>query len=440
MGESLNKHHDKLIEMQIIENPLLKDYDQLLARPVFDQSEILELVKPIFAKVKKEGDNALKFYSEKFDGFTAEKFGLSNKEIKQIAATCPDKLKSAIDIAAQNISKFHKAQKQNIQKIETMSGVVCWQKTTAIQKVGLYVPGGTAPLLSTVLMLAIPAKIADCNEIILCTPPSKQSLNPAIAYAALISGVHKIYQIGGAQAIAAITYGTESITKVDKIFGPGNQYVTAAKQLAMLEGLAIDMPAGPSEVLVYIDDTAKPDFVAADLLSQAEHGIDSQVILVAKDKLLVEKVLTEINIQLKKLPRKAIAEKALENSKAIIVNSDNEAIELINFYAPEHLILSVNNYNEIEDKIVNAGSIFLGNYTPESAGDYASGTNHTLPTNGYAKMYSGVSLDSFQKKITVQEISKQALQNLGNVIETMAEAEGLDAHKNAVSIRLKNLL
>ncbi len=424
--------------MQIIINPLPKDYSQLLVRPVFDQTKIFELIKPVFAEVKKEGDKALRYYSKKFDGFSPEKFELSEKNLKQTALNCPKNLKSAINIAAKNIHKFHEAQKQSIQKIETMPDVVCWQKTVSISKVGLYIPGGTAPLLSTVLMLAIPAKIANCNEIVLCTPPSKKGLHPAIAYAALISGINRVHQIGGAQAIAAMTYGTESIPKVDKIFGPGNQYVTAAKQFATFEGLAIDMPAGPSEVLVYIDKTAKPEFVAADLLSQAEHGTDSQVILIAKENLLVNNVLIEIKQQLKQLPRKKIAEKALKNSKAIIINTDKEAIDLINYYAPEHLILSVKNYNKIEKEIFNAGSIFLGNYTPESAGDYASGTNHTLPTNGYAKMYSGISLDSFQKKITVQKISKQGLQNIGNVIETLAEAEELIAHKNAVSIRLKS--
>ncbi|RLD69394.1 MAG: histidinol dehydrogenase [Bacteroidetes bacterium] len=425
--------------MQIIEYPSPNDYNKLLARPVFKQVDLLETVKHIFEKVKQEGDKALIYYSEKFDRFSPKRIELSKSELEKIAQKCPQKLKNAIGVAASNVRKFHEAQKLISKQIETMPGVVCWQKAVPISKVGLYIPGGTAPLFSTVLMLAIPAKIANCKEIVLCTPPSKNGLHPAIAFAALISGVNKVCQIGGAQAIAAMTYGTESIQKVNKIFGPGNQYVTAAKQFATIEGLAIDMPAGPSEVLVYMDETAKPAFVAADLLSQAEHGTDSQVILICKEKRLVEKVIYEIQIQLENLPRKKIAKNALENSKAIIVNSDNEAINLINNYAPEHLILSVKNYNEIEKQIINAGSIFLGNFTPESAGDYASGTNHTLPTNGYAKMFSGVSLDSFQKKITVQEISKQGLQNLGNVIEIMAEAENLIAHKNAVSIRLENV-
>jgi len=424
--------------MKIIKNPSPKDYDQILARPVFNSDKLLETIKVIFEKVEQEGDKAIKYYSEKFDGYKPRSIEISKVELEQIAEDCPQNLKTAIDIAANNIRKFHEAQKHNVQKIETMPGVTCWQKAVPVEKVGLYIPGGTAPLFSTVLMLAIPAKLAGCKEIVVCTPPSKKGLHPAIAFAALISGVNKINLAGGAQSIAAMTFGTESITKVDKIFGPGNQYVTTAKQFATLKGLAIDMPAGPSEVLVYIDETAKPDFVAADLLSQAEHGTDSQVILLAKDVLLVEKVLDEIKIQLKNLPRREIAQKTLENSRAIVVNSDKKAVGLINFYAPEHLILSVKNCNMIEKQIINAGSIFLGNFTPESAGDYASGTNHTLPTNGYAKMFSGVSLDSFQKKITVQEISRKGLQKLGNTIETMAEAEDLFAHKNAVSIRLEN--
>jgi len=424
--------------MQIIEFPSPKNYNKLLARPVFNQADLQETIKPVFEKVKQEGDKALKYYSKKFDGFSPDIIELSKSELEKIAESCPQKLKNAIDVAASNIRKFHEAQKLISKQIETMPGVVCWQKSVPISKVGLYIPGGTAPLFSSVLMLAIPAKIADCKKIILCPPPTKNGLHPAIAFAALISGVNKIYQIGGAQAIAAMTYGTETIPKADKIFGPGNQYVTSAKQLATMEGLAIDMPAGPSEVLVYMDESSKPSFVTADLLSQAEHGTDSQVILLAREKSLVDKVLEEIENQLKNLPRKNIAIAALENSKAFIVKSDKAAIELINYYAPEHLILSVKNDNEIEKEIINSGSIFLGNYTPESAGDYASGTNHTVPTNGYAKMFSGVSLDSFQKKITVQEISKQGLKNIGGIIETMAEAEELIAHKNAVSVRLKS--
>ncbi|MCF6243147.1 MAG: histidinol dehydrogenase [Bacteroidales bacterium] len=424
--------------MQIIDNPKPEIFAELLARPVFEQADIMEVVKPVFEKVKKEGIAALRYYSKKFDGFVPENFQLSGNELKKIANQCPRDLQNAIRQAAENIKQFHQAQMPQFSSIETMPGVKCRQKVSAIEKVGLYIPGGTAPLFSTVLMLAVPAKIAGCKEIILCTPPSVGGIHPAIAYAALISGVDKLFLIGGAQAIAAMCYGTESIPKVHKIFGPGNQYVTAAKQFAFLEGTAIDMPAGPSEVLVYADKTAIPSFVAADLLSQAEHGTDSQVILVATNKNIVDKVLNEIEKQLQKLPRKEIAEKALRNSKAFIIEDDKKAINLINEYAPEHLILSVKNYKEIEEQILNAGSIFLGNYTPESAGDYASGTNHTLPTNGNAKMFSGVSLDSFMKKITIQEISEKGLNNIAGIIEIMAEAEQLYAHKNAVSIRVKN--
>ena len=422
--------------MQIINNPKPEEFARLLARPVNDQASMMDIIKSVFEKVKAEGDTALQYYSQKFDGFVSENFELSKSELQSIANSCPVNLQNAIKQAAENIEKFHAAQKRDYPTVETMEGVTCWQKSTAIEKVGLYIPGGTAPLFSTVLMLATPAKIAGCQEVILCTPPNKDSLNPAIAYAALISGVDKIFLVGGAQAVAALTYGTESIPKAQKIFGPGNQYVTAAKQFAFLEGTAIDMPAGPSEVLVYADETAVPAFVAADLLSQAEHGADSQVILVAKSEAFVSKTLVQLEFQLKELPRHEIAEKALVNSRAFIIENDKKAIDLINEYAPEHLILSVKNYNEIEKQIKNAGSIFLGNYTPESAGDYASGTNHTLPTNGYAKMFSGVSLDSFMKKITIQEISPEGLKNIGNVIETMAEAEYLIAHKNAVSLRL----
>ncbi len=423
--------------MKIVKNPSAQDFPQLLARPVFEQENIMEIIKAVFQKVKTEGDSALSYYSQKFDAFAPENIELSKNEWQKAAAQCPEGLQKAINQAAANIKKFHTIQKQSFKTVETMKGINCWQKSTPIEKVGLYIPGGTAPLFSSVLMLAIPAKTAGCKEIILCTPPSKSGIHPAIAYAAKISGVHKIFLVGGAQAIAALTYGTKSIPKVYKIFGPGNQYVTAAKQYAFLEGTAIDMPAGPSEVLVFADETAVPAFVAADLLSQAEHGTDSQVILLTKSEAFTDKVLSEIKKQLKQLPRKKIAEKALKNSRVFIIKDDKTALEIINKYAPEHLILSVKNFKEIEKQIINAGSIFLGNYTPESAGDYASGTNHTLPTNAYAKMFSGVSLDSFMKKITIQEISKQGLKEIGNIIETMAEAEQLYAHKNAVSIRLK---
>ncbi len=423
--------------MKIFNEPSPEKLTELLTRPVFEQENIMEIIKAVFQKVKTEGDSALSYYSQKFDAFAPENIELSKNEWQKAAAQCPKDLQKAINQAAANIKKFHTAQKQSFKTVETMKGINCWQKSTPIEKVGLYIPGGTAPLFSSVLMLAIPAQTAGYNEIILCTPPSKSGIHPAIAYAAKISGVHKIFLVGGAQAIAAMTYGTKSIPKVYKIFGPGNQYVTAAKQYAFLEGTAIDMPAGPSEVLVFADKTAKPEFVAADLLSQAEHGIDSQVILIAKNQDIVNKVIDEIEKQLKLLQRQEIAKTALTNSRAFIIKDDKKAIDLINQYAPEHLILSVKNYKEIEKQIINAGSIFLGNYTPESAGDYASGTNHTLPTNAYAKMFSGVSLDSFMKKITIQEISKQGLKEIGNIIETMAAAEQLTAHKNAVSIRLK---
>ncbi len=421
--------------MKIIENPQFQIDKNILQRPVFEMFSLIGKVKPIMDKIKNDGDSAIIEFNRIYDNFESPVFLIQKSELEQIAQLCSLELKSAIRQASENIKKFHSAQVSENKLVETMSGVRCWQKTVPIQKVGLYIPGGSAPLFSTVLMLAIPAKLAGCSEIVLCTPPSEKGLNPAIAFAALTSGIEQIFQIGGSQAIAALTYGTESVTKVDKIFGPGNQFVTAAKQLASLEGVAIDLPAGPSEVLVYADESANPKFVAADLLSQAEHGVDSQVILLSLNIEIVQSVLAEIAVQLEKLPRKEVAKKALNNSKAFLVASENDAINLINEYAPEHLILAIKNYNSVQEKIVNAGSIFLGNYSPESAGDYASGTNHTLPTNGYARAYSGVSLDSFCKKITVQEISKEGLKNIGKVIEIMAEAENLFAHKNAVSIR-----
>ncbi len=425
--------------MKIIENPNPNEYSKHLQRPVFELFSIFEKIKPIMQKIKLEGDSAIIEFNKKFDNFESNSFEINKFEIEKIAQNCSLELKKAIQQAAENIQLFHSSQIPENKLVETMQGVRCWQKTVAIQNVGLYIPGGTAPLFSTVLMLAIPAKIAGCREIVICTPPDKNGLNPAIAYSAMLSGVEKVMQIGGAQAIAALAYGTETVPKVDKIFGPGNQYVTAAKQLAALDGVAIDLPAGPSEVLVYADETANPEFIAADLLSQAEHGADSQVILIVTSKKLAYLVSEKLEKQLDILPRKEIAKKALENSKIFVVNSDNKAINMINEYAPEHLILSIKNCNVVQEKILNAGSIFLGNYSPESAGDYASGTNHTLPTNGYAKAYSGVSLDSFCKKITVQEISKEGLKNIGKTIEIMAEAENLYAHKNAVSIRLKSI-
>ncbi|MCW3119746.1 MAG: hisD, partial [Chitinophagaceae bacterium] len=393
--------------------------------------------------VKKNGDKAVKKYSKEFDGVKLKKLQVSEKEIKAAEKLVSDELKQAIHIAKSNIEKFHSAQWHTAETIETMPGVKCWRKNVAIEKVGLYVPGGTAPLFSTILMLGIPAKLAGCKEIILCSPPSPLSgspgggvVHPAIIYAAASVGVTKIFKAGGVQAIGAMAFGTETIPSVYKIFGPGNQYVTCAKQLVQQGGTAIDMPAGPSEVAIYADETANPSYVAADLLSQAEHGADSQVVLVSSDLAMVNKVTEEIITQLNKLSRKEIAEKALENSKIFLVNNDEEAIELLNEYAPEHLILSCKDADALAEKVINAGSVFIGNYSPESAGDYASGTNHTLPTNGYAKTYSGVSIDSFVKKITFQKLSEEGLKNIGTTVVTMAEAEGLQAHAEAVRVRM----
>ncbi|HZI53854.1 MAG TPA: histidinol dehydrogenase, partial [Chitinophagaceae bacterium] len=383
------------------------------------------------------GDKALKKYTNEFDGVRIKKLLVSEKEIKQAADRVPGELKEAITIAANNITAFHSFQLQQEQMIETMPGVKCWRRSAAIEKVGLYIPGGTAPLFSTVLMLGIPAKLAGCKEIVLCSPPQKDgSINPVILFAAQAAGISKIFKVGGAQAIAAMAYGTETIPKVYKIFGPGNQYVTCAKQLIQSEGVAIDMPAGPSEVCVLADDSADPGFVAADLLSQAEHGADSQALLVTTSKKLAGEVMMAIDDQLRSLPRKETAMQALENSKAIIAETMEEAIELVNEYAAEHLIIACGNDETIAEKIVSAGSVFLGNYSPESAGDYASGTNHVLPTNAFARSYSGVSVDSFVKKITWQKLTKEGLINIGKAVETMAKAEGLDGHANAVRIRL----
>jgi histidinol dehydrogenase len=390
-------------------------------------------------QVKLNGDQALKDYTLQFDKVQLTDLRVSAEEIQEAHSQVSQALKDSIALARVNIEKFHNTQKQPVHKTETQPGVVCWRKNVAIDKVGLYIPGGTAPLFSTVLMLGIPAQIAGCKEIILCTPAGRSGkVHPAILYTADILGIHKIFKIGGAQAIAAMAYGTETIPAVYKIFGPGNQYVTAAKQLINKEGIAIDMPAGPSEVAVYADDSANPAFVAADLLSQAEHGRDSQVILVSQSERLIVAVQEQITRQLRQLPREAVAMQALENSKAILVNTEEEAIDLLNEYAAEHLILSVDYAESVAEQIVNAGSVFLGHYTPESAGDYASGTNHTLPTNGFAKAYSGVSLDSFVKKITFQQITPAGLQHIGPAIETMAAAEELMAHKHAVTIRLMN--
>lgn len=424
--------------MKVIKYPQKSEWSKILARPAFDTSSLNATVSSILAEIKSGGDKAVISYEEKFDKVQLSSLSVSQKEIEDSDKLLSEELKSAIRTAKDNIEKFHAAQKFEPKKIETTAGVVCWQKAVGIEKVGLYIPGGTAPLFSTVLMLAVPAKIAGCREIVLCTPPDKDgNVNPAILYAAKVAGVNKIFKIGGVQAIGAMAYGTESVPKVYKIFGPGNQYVVAAKQLVSLKDVAIDMPAGPSEVQVIADETANPAFIASDLLSQAEHGVDSQVILTTTNENIIQSVVTEIEKQLAELPRKEIAEKALQHSIAILLDNEEELIELTNEYAPEHLIIETKNYIDFVDKIINAGSVFLGHYTPESAGDYASGTNHTLPTNGHAKAYSGVNLDSFVKKITFQEISKEGIKNLGSTIEIMAENELLFAHKNAVTLRLK---
>jgi len=427
--------------MQIIKYPSRNEWEDLIRRPVIDDNRISNVVSVILEEVRQGGDKAVKVCTAKFDKVILENFELSEKEKTEAISLVSKELKEAILIAKANIEKFHSAQKQDLPKIETSPGVICWQKALPIEKVGLYIPGGTAPLFSTVLMLAVPAKIAGCKEIILCTPPNKEGkIHPAIIYAAETAGVDKIFKIGGVQAIGAMAYGTETVPKVYKIFGPGNQYVTAAKQMVGLKEVAIDMPAGPSEVEVIADETASPVFVASDLLSQAEHGADSQVILVTTSEELAESVSVEVAAQLESLPKKELAEKSLAHSRIIVLHNSDEIIELTNAYAPEHLIIETEDYHEIADKITNAGSVFLGHYTPESAGDYASGTNHTLPTNGYARMYSGVNLDSFRKKITFQEISKDGICFLGPTIRILAENEQLIAHKNAVSFRMKSIL
>ncbi len=397
---------------------------------------LFDTVRTIINKVRAEGDKAVLEYEAAFDKVTLSALTVTSEEIQKAEGLISDELKSAITLAKRNIETFHSSQRFVGKKVETMEGVTCWQKAVGIEKVGLYIPGGTAPLFSTVLMLAVPAKIAGCREIVLCTPPDKNgNIHPAILFAAQLAGVSKIFKAGGVQAIAAMAYGTESVPKVYKIFGPGNQYVTAAKQLVSLRDVAIDMPAGPSEVEVLADASANPVFVAADLLSQAEHGVDSQAMLITTSEKLQAEVMEEVNRQLAKLPRREIAAKSLENSKLILVKDMDEALELTNAYAPEHLIVETENYLEVAERVINAGSVFLGSLTPESAGDYASGTNHTLPTNGYAKAYSGVSVASFTKSITFQRLTAEGIQNLGPTIETMAAAEGLDAHKNAVAIR-----
>jgi histidinol dehydrogenase len=427
--------------MNKIYNPKPETWSAILERPTKTVDDIELTVKEIFKEVQKKGDEAVAKYTSLFDGVAIDKLEVTKDEIETAVASVSTELKEAIQLAKNNIEKFHAAQKTASVAVETVEGVECWQEKRPIQKIGLYIPGGTAPLFSTVLMLAVPANIAGCKEIVLCSPPDKKgNVNPAILYAANLCGVTKILKVGGIQAIAAMTFGTETIPKVYKIFGPGNQFVTVAKQLATQFGVAIDMPAGPSELLVVADDSSVPSFVASDLLSQAEHGTDSQVILVSTSKKLIEAVEEEIQIQLDALPRKDIAEKAITNSKLIFVENDQIALDLINEYGPEHFIVCTSSDDFYIDGIENAGSVFIGNYTPESAGDYASGTNHTLPTNGYAKNYSGVNLDSFTKSMTFQKISEVGIQNIGKAIEIMAEAEGLQAHKNAVTLRLKNLM
>lgn len=417
--------------------PLSSEWPELCRRPTFDLFELEGKVRSIMNEVKERGDGALLEMAKKFDGVELDSLFV---DLPEQSFEIDGELAEAIKIAKQNIESFHLSQKEEVQKIETMEGVTCWRKSIAIQTVGLYVPGGSAPLFSTLLMLAIPAKIAGCTNIVVCTPSTKEGkLNQVIGWTCQLLGIEKIYLTGGSQAVAAMTFGTESIPKVDKIFGPGNQYVTAAKQIAQNFGVAIDMPAGPSEVLVIADDSAYPEFVAADLLSQAEHGPDSQVVLVSNSENLISEVSKEVAKQVKGLPRNEIALKALENSQSILLKDLNEAVSFSNEYAPEHLIIATENAEELSEQVTIAGSVFLGNWSCESAGDYASGTNHTLPTNGYARNYSGVSLDSFVKKITFQKLSEKGIQNLGPSIEKMAEAEQLQAHKNAVSLRLKKL-
>ena len=426
--------------MILISNPDKSQWQEILKRPVMNTENLFDTVRSVIDRVKEEGDRAVLDYEEKFDKVMLASLAVSEEEQQEAENLVSEDLKAAIRLAKQNIETFHAAQRFEGKKVQTQPGVTCWQKAVAIEKVGLYIPGGTAPLFSTVLMLAVPARIAGCKEIVLCTPPGRDGkVHPAVLFATKVAGVNRIFKAGGIQAIAAMAYGTESVPKVYKIFGPGNQYVTAAKQLVSLRDVAIDMPAGPSEVEVLADETANPIFVAADLLSQAEHGVDSQAILITTSVELQQAVKVEVERQLALLPRKEIAEKSLANSKLIVVDSMAEAIELTNAYAPEHLIIETEDYLSVAERIVNAGSVFLGSLTLESAGDYASGTNHTLPTNGYAKAYSGVSLDSFIRKITFQEIKPEGLNIIGPAIELMAANEQLDAHKNAVSVRLGQL-
>lgn len=426
--------------MKVYRNPDKKVWPELLKRPLQDNQSLFPQVQEILNDIRNRGDDALIEYTQKFDKVSLTKFEMDNEEIDAAADDINDELKKAIHLAAGNIEKFHSTQKSIVQRVEIQPGVVCWQKSVPIEKIGIYIPGGTAPLFSTVLMLAIPARIAGCSEIILCTPPDDTGgINPAILYAAKMTGVTRVFRLGGVQAIGAMAYGTETVPGVYKIFGPGNRYVTAAKQIVAQGDAAIDMPAGPSEVAVIADGSAVPTFVASDLLSQAEHGADSQVILVTDNENLVNEVQDALVKQMVSLPRKGFAEKALENSRIFLLDDVNDMIEMINEYAPEHLIISTEDADAMAEKIINAGSVFIGHYTPESAGDYASGTNHTLPTYGHARAYNGVNLDDYVKKITFQKITIEGLKNIGPAIEIMAEAEELMAHKNAVQIRLKQI-
>lgn len=426
--------------MKVIRYPERAEWTSLLERPHIDMTALYATVNTVLADVRTRGDQAVLDYEEKFDRVRLSSLQVTEAEMEAAEQLIPEELKDALQQAERNIATFHEAQRFQGKKIETAPGVVCWQKAVPIEKVGLYIPGGTAPLFSTVLMLAVPARLAGCREIVLCTPPDREGrVNPAILHAARLAGVHRIFKAGGVQAIGAMAYGTETVPKVYKIFGPGNQYVMAAKQQVSLHEVAIDMPAGPSEVLVVADEKANPVFVAADLLSQAEHGADSQVLLVTTSDWMLERVREEVQVQLEQLPRRELAVRSLEHSKLILVRSMEEAMELANAYAPEHLILEVEDYASLAEKVVNAGSVFMGAYTPESAGDYASGTNHTLPTSGYARAYSGVNLDSFVRKVTFQELSPEGIRNIGPAIEKLASGEQLDAHKNAVTLRLLSL-
>lgn len=426
--------------MKRIEYPKETEWEELLKRPVMNVETLRETVRKVLDDVRERGDEAVKAYEKQFDKVELTGLAVTQEEMDEADALVSDELKAALELAHANIEKFHAAQKFESCKVEVRPGVTCWQKAVPIEKVGLYIPGGTAPLFSTVLMLATPAKIAGCHEIVLCTPPNKEGkVNPAILYAAKVAGVSRIFKAGGVQAIGAMAYGTESVPKVYKIFGPGNQFVMAAKQQVSLHDVAIDMPAGPSEVEVLADASANPAFVASDLLSQAEHGVDSQVLLVTTDAELIDKVCEEVDRQLAVLPRKEIAAKSLENSKLVLVRDMDEAMAMTNRYAPEHLIIEAEDYLSLAERVVNAGSVFLGHYTPESAGDYASGTNHTLPTNGYATAYNGVNLDSYNRKITFQELTPEGIRAIGPAVETLAAGESLDAHRNAMSLRLKTL-